>query len=83
MCCFLLSILLFLFSSSAASNQNGKFLLITDIHIDEKYDKNGSRSTMCHRDENSENETPKEASDAGQEAVIGAYGDHQCDSPPV
>ncbi|KAL7070695.1 hypothetical protein ACQ4LE_009809 [Meloidogyne hapla] len=81
----LLSILLlFSFAASSNSNQNGKFLLITDIHIDEKYNKNGNRSAMCHLDENSGNETPKEARDAGKEvAAIGTYGDHNCDSPPA
>ncbi|KAF7640126.1 Metallophos domain-containing protein [Meloidogyne graminicola] len=39
---------------------------------------------MCHRNENSsiDNKTPKEARDAGQNEIIGTYGDHNCDSPP-
>ena len=81
---FLHLILLILFSFAASnSNQNGNFLVITDIHIDEKYNKNGNRSEMCHLDENSENQTPKEARDAGGKDAIGAYGDRKCDSPPV
>uniref|UniRef100_A0A914KVI5 Uncharacterized protein n=1 Tax=Meloidogyne incognita TaxID=6306 RepID=A0A914KVI5_MELIC len=81
---FLPLILLLLFSFAASnSNQNGNFLVITDIHIDEKYNKNGNRSEMCHLDENSENQTPKEARDAGGKDAIGAYGDRKCDSPPA
>nr|CAD2171978.1 unnamed protein product [Meloidogyne enterolobii] len=81
---FLLSILLFLFSFAASnSNQNGNFLVITDIHIDENITKNGNRSEMCHLDENSGNQTPKEARDAGEKDAIGTYGDRKCDSPPA
>jgi hypothetical protein len=67
-------------SISIAENQ-GQFLLITDFHVDQKYDRYGNKSKMCHRDQSRENETPK-GNGKGQ-TELGQFGDRNCDSPPV
>ena len=61
------------------ASQQGKFLVITDFHLDNQYNRHGNRSKMCHRQAVGENETPKSS---GSDE-LGPYGERICDSPPV
>ena len=71
---FLLLFLLFLSSCISPLAANNQFLLLTDFHLDQKYDRHGDPAKMCHRE--SENETPK-----GEE--LAPFGERTCDSAPA